>query len=106
MFDEDDRLLREFLADGKREIADNGFSRRVARHLPERARWLNRLLMLVVSVVCVLLFYVMNGFQAVWATLREVVANNSDLLGLDPRTVVIVVLVLLALLWRKALSMA
>ncbi len=38
---DNDKLLRDFFAENKQEIADNGFSRRVMHHLPDRS---NRLL--------------------------------------------------------------
>lgn len=34
---DNDKLLRDFFAENKQEIADNGFSRRVMRHLPTAA---------------------------------------------------------------------
>ena len=33
---DNDKLLRDFFAENKQEIADNGFSRRVMHHLPDR----------------------------------------------------------------------
>ena len=40
MMENDDKLLTSFFADHRQEIADNGFSRRVLRHLPDRSRHL------------------------------------------------------------------
>ena len=38
---DNDKLLRDFFAENKQEIADNGFSRRVMHHLPDRSiAWL------------------------------------------------------------------
>lgn len=34
MMENDDKLLTSFFAEHRQEIADNGFSRRVLRHLP------------------------------------------------------------------------
>ncbi len=34
---DNDKLLRDFFAENKQEIADNGFSRRVMHHLPGRS---------------------------------------------------------------------
>ena len=34
---DNDKLLRDFFAENKQEIADNGFSRRVMHHLPDRS---------------------------------------------------------------------
>ena len=38
MMENDDKLLTSFFAEHRQEIADNGFSRRVLRHLPA-ATW-------------------------------------------------------------------
>ena len=40
---DNDKLLKDFFAENKREIADNGFSRRVMHHLPDRSNRLARL---------------------------------------------------------------
>ena len=32
----DDKLLQQFFSDNRKEIEDNGFSRRVMHHLPDR----------------------------------------------------------------------
>ena len=32
----DDKLLQQFFSDNRKEIEDNGFSRRVMHHLPNR----------------------------------------------------------------------
>ena len=40
---DNDKLLKDFFAENKREIADNGFSRRVMHQLPDRSNRLARL---------------------------------------------------------------
>ena len=40
---DNDKLLRDFFAENKQEIADNGFSRRVMHHLPGRSNRLARI---------------------------------------------------------------
>ena len=40
---DNDKLLRDFFAENKQEIADNGFSRRVMHHLPDRSNRLARI---------------------------------------------------------------
>ncbi|MDR0893212.1 MAG: DUF5056 domain-containing protein [Mediterranea sp.] len=111
--EDNDKFLREFLAAGKPEVPDDGFSKRVMRRLPERSahdRWrsLNRLLTLLVTVLSVTLFYLLGGFQAMGNTLKGVGSNilNHDVLSLDPNVMVVVALVLLLLLGRKIVSLA
>ena len=38
MTENDDKLLTDFFAGNRQEIPDNGFTRRVMRHLPDRTR--------------------------------------------------------------------
>lgn len=40
MMENNDKLLTSFFAEHRQEIADNGFSRRVLRHLPDRSHHL------------------------------------------------------------------
>ena len=44
---DNDKLLRDFFAENKQEIADNGFSRRVMHHLPDRS---NRLALSLIHI--------------------------------------------------------
>ena len=44
---DNDKLLRDFFAENKQEIADNGFSRRVMHHLPDRSNRLARIFCMV-----------------------------------------------------------
>ena len=38
MTENNDKLLIDFFAENRQEIPDNGFTRRVMRHLPDRTR--------------------------------------------------------------------
>lgn len=53
---DNDKLLRDFFAENKQEIADNGFSRRVMHHLPDRSNRLARIwsafVMTVAAALC------------------------------------------------------
>lgn len=51
------RLLRDFFAENKQEIADNGFSRRVMHHLPDRSNRLARIWSAFVMTVAAALLY-------------------------------------------------
>ena len=62
----DEELLRKFFADSARmQVADNGFSLRVMRHLqeevPERQRMIYNIWTAVWAVACVVAFFVNNG---------------------------------------------
>ena len=69
---DNDKLLKDFFAENKREIADNGFSRRVMHHLPDRSNRLARLWTVFVMTVGATLFVTLGGLEAVWGTLKDV----------------------------------
>ena len=58
---DNDKLLKDFFAENKREIADNGFSRRVMHHLPDRSNRLARLWTVFVMAVGATLFVTLGG---------------------------------------------
>ena len=83
---DNDKLLRDFFAENKQEIADNGFSRRVMHHLPGRS----------------------NHLVRIWGTIREVFIGmiNHGTTSLDPKSIIIAAVVLLFMATRKVASMA
>lgn len=105
---DNDKLLRDFFAENKQEIVDNGFSRRVMHHLPGRSNRLARIWSAFVMAVAAVLFVWLGGLQAVWGTIREVFIGmiNHDAASLDPKSVIIAAVVLLFMATRKVASMA
>lgn len=77
MKENDDKLIKNFMLANKHEMEDNGFSRRVIRHLPQRAKWLSDMLSVVCTIVCCILFYVFNGFQILFQTVYEIITSQS-----------------------------
>ena len=69
---DNDKLLRDFFAENKQGIADNGFSRRVMHHLPGRSNHLARIWSAFVMTVAAVLFVWLGGLEAAWGTIREV----------------------------------
>ncbi len=107
MMETDDKLIREFFGTHKTEIADNGFSRRVMRKLPDRNRKWAQVLTLCLSFVAVTLFYVFDGLHAIIGTLRDVFVSmvQQGAVNFDPRSLIIVVVVLCCLGVHKVYSM-
>lgn len=103
-----DKFLRDFFAENKQEIADNGFSRRVMRHLPDRSRRLARIWSAFVMAVAAVLFFWLGGFEAAWGTIREVFIDmvNHGATSLDPKSIIIATVVLLFMATRKVASLA
>lgn len=104
----EDKLLREFFAKEKKEIADNGFSRRVMRSLPNRVNRLMQVWAVFVSLVALMLFFAFDGLQAVVSTLRDVFVSmvQSSATNFDPKSLVIAAVVLAFLGARKVWSLA
>lgn len=105
---DNDKLLRDFFAENKQEIADNGFSRRVMHHLPGRSNHLARIRSAFVMTVAAVLFVWLGGLEAAWGTIREVFISmiNHGTTGLDPKSIIIAAVVLLFMATRKVASMA
>lgn len=105
---DNDKLLRDFFADNKQEIADDGFSRRVMHHLPDRTNWLARLWSTFVMAIGLALFVALGGMEAAWGTIREVFISmvNHELASLDPKSIIIATVVLLFLATKKVASLA
>ena len=56
----DDKLLQQFFSDNRKEIEDNGFSRRVMHHLPDRYYRISQLWSLFCFTLAVVLFFVLG----------------------------------------------
>lgn len=103
----DDKLLASFFAGHRQEIADNGFSRRVLRHLPDRGQHLAQIWSACCFTLAIVLFITLDGVQLIAGTLRETfdTAIQSGASELDPQSLVIAGLVLLYFGYRKISSL-
>lgn len=104
----DDRLLQKFFSDNRKEIEDNGFSRRVMRHLPDRYNRISQLWSLFCFTLAVVLFFALDGLQLVLGTLRETFSSavQSGATELDPKSLIIALVVLMYYGYRKICSLA
>lgn len=100
MMENDDKLLTSFFAEHRQEIADNGFSRRVLRHLPDRSRHLAQIWTAFCFTLALVLFVSLDGVQLILDTLRETFDTA------DPKSLIIAGVVLLYFGYRKISSMA
>lgn len=105
---DNDKILRNFFTENKQDIADNGFSRRVMRRLPDRSYRLARLWSAFVAAVATVLFIWLGGLEAAWGTIKEVFIGmiNHGTTSLDPKSMIIAAVVLLFMATRKVASMA
>ncbi len=104
----DDKLLQQFFSDNRKEIEDNGFSRRAMHHLPNRYYRISQLWSLFCFTLAVVLFFVLDGLQLVLGALRETFTSaiQSGAAELDPKSLIIVAVVLVYLGYRKICSLA
>ena len=79
----DDKLLQQFFSDNRKEIEDNGFSRRVMHHLPDRYYRISQLWSLFCFTLAVVLFFVLDGLQLVLGALRDYSGNSTCLLRIS-----------------------
>ena len=105
---DNDKILSNFFTENKQDIADNGFSRRVMRRLPDRSYRLARLWSAFVAAVATVLFIWLGGLEAAWGTIKEVFIGmiNHGTTSLDPKSMIIAAVVLLFMATRKVASMA
>ena len=109
MTENDDRLIEQFLAPGRREIADNGFTRRVLNRLPDRRERLARLWTFTGFTLALVLFIALDGIELSWNSLRETLTTaveQSMATNIDPKSLVIAGVVLLFLAYKKIASLA
>lgn len=106
MMDNDDKLLKQFFSEHKQEIADNGFSRRVMHHLPNRQIQLARWWSLCCFVVGLLWFTLNNGWvllkgtlQGIWA---DIITSSPEI---EAQTILVLVVFVVILGYRKILSL-
>ncbi|MDR0961490.1 MAG: DUF5056 domain-containing protein [Mediterranea sp.] len=104
----DDKLLKQFFEENRQEIADDGFTHRVMRRLPDRSKRIAQIWSFLTFALAAYLFYVMGGVTLAWETLREtfstIMEHTSE--QADPRIFLIAALVLLVLGYRKICSLA
>lgn len=82
MDDRDELLVSKFFDENKIDVADNGFSRRVTRRLPDRERRLNRIwtaVCLVLGAALAVLFDWLGALVDVVCVLAAAVKANPEI---------------------------
>ncbi len=107
MVENNDKLLEDFFAANRQEIADNGFTRRVMRRLPDRSDRLAHVWTALCFALAVVLFVALDGIGLIESTLRETLAGLLENVSqADPKSLVIAGIVLLYFMYRKIASLA
>ena len=76
MMETDDKLIREFMLSGKKEVADNGFTRRVMTQLPQRNFVAAIVVAMVLFVVMAFLFVTSGAAQMLVLKVRDIVVDS------------------------------
>lgn len=107
MMENDDKLLNSFFAEHRQDIADNGFSRRVLRQLPDRSRRLSQIWVTFCFTLALVLFVAFDGLRLMLDALRETfsTAIQSGATEIDPKSLIIAGIVLLYFGCRKISSL-
>lgn len=104
----DDKLLQHFFTENRQEINDDGFSRRIMSHLPNRYYRISQIWTFCCFTLALVLFVLLDGAKLVLETLRETftVTIQNNVTELDPKSLIIALLVVLCLVYRKICSLA
>lgn len=76
MNNKDEQLISKFMHANKLEMPDNGFSRRVMRHLPVRAKVLSDILTGICIIVSCILFFVFDGVNLIYQSLIPAIQQS------------------------------
>lgn len=108
MMENNDKLLEQFFADNRKEITDDGFTRRVMHRLPSHSRHLSQIWTVFCFTLALVLFVAFDGLQLVLGTLRETftTAVESGANQVDPKSLIVAGIVLLYFVYRKIASLA
>lgn len=95
----DDKALNAFFKDEKKEIEDNGFSRRVMNSLPNKENKLSTIWISFCSIISILLFFMFDGCEAVLKLLHAGFngAMKQGLEHIEPSTLLIAFMVIIGL---------
>lgn len=107
MMENDDRLIKQFFAENKQEIADNGFSKRVIQTLPKRRNHSVEVLNAITIAACIILFTLADGWQILWGNLQGffIAAIKTGAVEVEPMALIGTGVVLVCLLYNKIMSM-
>lgn len=99
MMDTEDKNISRFIKSHKTEINDNGFSRRVIRHLPGKAQRLSKAWTIFCITAAAILFVVLNGFQFIPEIGKDIsnIIQHSSLAQMDPLRLTFVVFILMVI---------
>ena len=76
----DEQLISQFMQANKHEIADNGFSRRVMRRIPQSAKVWSDILTAICVVLCSILIYAYDGITILLQSVYDIFQSQSEII--------------------------
>ena len=102
-----DKLIRSFFEDNKQEIANNGFSRKVMKRLPQNKNRIFTFLMTSIAIIIFAFFIAYDGILGIVYLFRDfyiTIVQNSNIYT-DPISIIIALIVLIVLAFNRVWSM-
>lgn len=99
---DDEQLVAQFFKSEAFEVADNGFSHRVSRSLPQRRLWLSRIWTVVCAVACVAFLWFTNAKEQALMAMERFVNELSRLVPVihfSWSTVAVVIALIITVQW-------
>lgn len=109
MMENDDKLLKQFFAENKHEVEDNGFSHRVMQRLPRSGSRFAQIWTFCGFSLALMLFVAMDGLKLLMGTLREVIDGlivSGQASQIDLKSLFLMVAVLTFIVYKKIASLA
>ncbi|MDO4780349.1 MAG: DUF5056 domain-containing protein [Bacteroides sp.] len=93
----DDELVKQFLANNKKEVADKGFTERVMKSLPEKKRrnipWLSIFMSIIVLAVMIYANVFSKILNTIVAALQDTYYDNYGLREIKPEFIIVAVVI-------------
>lgn len=107
MTENNDMHINRFLHERKRELEDNGFSRRVMKKLPNREKKISNLWTLCCSILTFMLFFLLGGANLLLEMFRQILLSGSVtyLENTDPIPLITAAVILISLGVKRICSM-
>lgn len=103
MTDIDDKMINQFFQSEKKEVKDNGFSRRIMRNLPDRGEKISKIWVAFCTAAGIILFFLFDGLEAILNILHEAFngAMQTGIAHIDIKSLLIATIVLISLGVKK-----
>ena len=104
----EDKLLQKFFAEHRKDIADEGFTRRVIQRLPAHKNRTAQIWTFCCSVLTLVAFVALDGVHLLGNALMQALRNtvNSGIMDIDPKAMLLAAVILVYLECSRITSRA